>query len=205
MFFNDNLYTYLQIINNFTSILIETKQKVTFFTNKAKPIKLGLQCRYVMTALRKAQSLKLIFAKCRILIKMSSSSSSNDNSVRIRDYTIVSKPQTTEQTTESIKNVAKDLVEASSSIRELIQTLHQIGATEEIGRAARAIRDAANEINGTIKNINERGIIKNTASAVEETTIAARGTIHTVKDATRKAAETAPSTIKILKGVSDKV
>jgi hypothetical protein len=57
--FNDNLYTYLQIINNFTYILIETKQKVTFFTNKAKPIKLGLQCRYVMAALRKAQSLKI--------------------------------------------------------------------------------------------------------------------------------------------------
>src|SRR6266571_2026906 len=88
---------------------------------------------------------------------MSTSSSSNDNSVRIRDYTIVSTSQTTEQTTESVKNV------------------------------------------------NERGIIKNTASAVEETTIAARDTIHTFKDATREAAETAPTTIKTLKEVSDKV
>ena len=71
--------------------------------------------------------------------------------------------------------------------------------------APRGIRDTVNEINDTVKNLDERGIIKNTTSAVEETTIAARGTIHTVKDATRKAAETAPSTIKILKGVSDKV
>jgi uncharacterized protein Yka (UPF0111/DUF47 family) len=136
---------------------------------------------------------------------MSTSSSSNDNSVRIRDYTIVPSPQTTEQTTEPIKNVAKDLVEASSSIRELIQTLHQSGATEEIGRAARAIRDIANEINDTVKNLNERGIIKNTASAVAETTIAARDTIHTFKDATREAAKTAPTTIKILKEVGGEV
>jgi ABC-type transporter Mla subunit MlaD len=136
---------------------------------------------------------------------MLSSSSSNENSVRIRDYTVVSTPQTTEQTTESIKNVANDLVEASSSIRELIQTLHQLGATEEIGRAAKAIRDTANEINGTIKNLNECGIIKNTASAVEETTIAARDTIHTLKVATREVAETAPTTLKTLKEVSNKM
>jgi methyl-accepting chemotaxis protein len=139
--------------------------------------------------------------------KMSSSSSScNDNSVRIRDYATATTSETTsEQVAESIKNVAMGIVEASSSIRELVLTLHQSGAIEEIARAARAIRDTANEINDTVKNLNERGIIKDTASAVEETTNAARDTIHTVKDATREAAETAPTTIKTLKEVSYKV
>ena len=135
-----------------------------------------------------------------------SSSSSNDNSVRIRDYATTRTSETTsEQAAESIKNVAMGIVEASSSIRELVLTLHQSGAIEEIARAARGIRDTVNEINDTVKNINERGIIKDTTSAVEETTNAARDTIHTVKDATREAAETAPMTIKTLSEVSDKV
>jgi methyl-accepting chemotaxis protein len=135
-----------------------------------------------------------------------SSSSSNDNSVRIRDYATAKISETTsEQAAESIKNVAKGIVEASSSIRELVLTLHRSGAIEEIGRAARAIRDTANEINDTVKNVNDRGIIKDTTCAVEETTNAARDTIHTVKDATREAAETAPTTKKTLKEVSDKV
>ena len=131
----------------------------------------------------------------------SSSSSLDDNSVRIRDHAITSTSETTEQTTETIKDVARDIVEASSSIRELILTLHHIGAMEEIGRATRAIRDTANEINDTIKNLNEGGIIKNTASAVEETTNVALDTMHTVKNATREAAETAPTTIKTLKEI----
>jgi DNA-binding TFAR19-related protein (PDSD5 family) len=136
----------------------------------------------------------------------SSSSSSNDNSVRIRDYaTAITSDTSSEQAAESIKNVAMGIVEAASSIRELVLTLHQSGAIEEIARAARAIRDTANEINDTVKNLNERGIIKDTTSAVEETTNVARDTIHTVKAATREAAETAPMTIKTLKEVSDKV
>src|SRR5213080_2171621 len=129
-----------------------------------------------------------------------SSSSSNDNSVRIRDYATEKLSRiTSERAAESIKNVAMGIVEASSSIRELVLTLHQSGAIEEIARAARGIRDTVNEINDSVKNLNDRGIIKDTASAVEETTNAARDTIHTVKDATREAAETAPTTIKTLK------
>jgi methyl-accepting chemotaxis protein len=135
-----------------------------------------------------------------------SSSSSSDNSVRIRDYATAKTSETaSEEAAESIKNVAMGIVEASSSIRELVLTLHQSGAIEEIARAARGIRDTVNEINDTVKNLNERGIVKDTTSAVEETTNAARDTIHIVKDAAREAAETAPTTIKTLKEVSDKV
>ncbi|SRR6266487_1097212 len=135
----------------------------------------------------------------------SSSSSLDDNSVRIRDHAITSTSETTEQTTETIKYVARGIVEASSSIRELILTLHNIGAMEEIGRATRAIRDTVNEINDTVKNLNEHGTIKDTADAVEETAIATRDTIHTLMVATREVADTAPTTLKTLKEVSNKV
>lgn len=126
--------------------------------------------------------------------------------MRIRDYATAKTSETTSvQAAESIKNVAMGIVEASSSIRELILTLHQSGAIEEITRAARSIRDTANEINDTVKNLTERGIIKDTADAVEETAIATLDTIHTLKVATREVAETAPTTLKTLKEVSNKV
>src|SRR6266487_2539377 len=79
--------------------------------------------------------IKLIFVFCKISIKMSSSSS-DDNSVRIQDYASVKISETaSERAAESIKNVAMGIVEASSSIRELVITLHQSGAIKEIARA----------------------------------------------------------------------
>ncbi len=64
--------------------------------------------------------------------KMSStSSSSNDNSVRTRDYETVTTSETTsERAAESIKNVAMGIVEASLSIRKLVLTLRPSGAIE---------------------------------------------------------------------------
>ena len=120
------------------------------------------------------------------------SSSSNDNSVRIRDYS-----NTSDQTEESIKNVAKGVRESSSSVIDLILKLTRSGAIEEIARtileATTAIRDTANEINDIVKDLKERGTIMNIASAVEETTETALDTIQIAKNATR---ETAPTTVK---------
>ena len=120
------------------------------------------------------------------------SSSSDDNSVRICDYST-----TSDQTEESIKNVAKGIRESSSSVRELIPALTRSGAIEEIARtileATTAIRDTANEINETVKDLKERGTIMNIASAVEETTKTALDTIQTAKNATR---QTTPTTAK---------
>jgi len=117
------------------------------------------------------------------------SSSSNDNSVRIRDYSNIS-----DQTEESIKNVAKGIQESSSSVRELTLALTRSGAIVEIARtileATTSIRDTANEINDTVKDLKERGIIMNIASAVEETTKTALDTIQTAKNATRQTTPT---------------
>jgi len=73
---------------------------------------------------------------------------SNDDSVRIHDYS-----NSSDQTEESIKNVAKGVRESSSSVIDLILKLTRSGAIEEIARtileATIAIRDTANEINDT--------------------------------------------------------
>jgi methyl-accepting chemotaxis protein len=111
--------------------------------------------------------------------------SSNDDSVRIRDYST-----TSDQTEESIKNVAKGIRDSSSSVRELILALTRSGAIEEIARtileATSSIRDTANEINDIVKDLKERGTITNIASAVEETTKTALDTIQIAKNATRE-------------------
>jgi methyl-accepting chemotaxis protein len=113
----------------------------------------------------------------------SSSSSSNDNSVRIHDYSNKS-----DQATDSVKNVAKGIHESSLTVRGLILTLLRSGAIAEIAlaihEATTAIRDTANEINDTVKDLKERGTIKNTVHAVEETRRAALETLHIVKNAT---------------------
>ena len=120
------------------------------------------------------------------------SSSSNDNSVRIRDYSNIS-----DQTEESIKNVAKGVQESSSSVRELTLALTRSGAIVEIARtileATTSIRETANEINYIVKDLKERGTIMNIASAVEETTKTALDTVLIAKNATR---QTAPATVK---------
>ena len=91
--------------------------------------------------------------------------SSDDNGVRIRDYS-----RTSDHVTESTKNVATDIRESSSTAKELIHTLVRTGAFEEIARAILettiAIRDTANEVNEIVKDLKERGTIKDTASAV---------------------------------------
>ena len=102
--------------------------------------------------------------------------------LRIHDYS-----RTSDHAAKSIKNVARDIRESSSSTKQLINTLVRTGAFEEIARAILettiAIRYAANEINETVKVLKERGAIKDTTSAVVETTNATRNTIDIAKAA----------------------
>ena len=104
--------------------------------------------------------------------------SSGDNSVRIHDCS---------DQAESIKKAATDILESSSTTKQLVNTLVRTGAIEEIARAILettiAIRDIANEVNETVKDLKERGTIKDIASAVVETTNEARNTIGIAKAA----------------------
>jgi hypothetical protein len=105
---------------------------------------------------------------------------SDDNSVRIRDYS-----RTSDDAPESTKNAARDIHESSSTTKPLIHTLVRTGAFEEIARAILettiAIGDTANEINEIVKHLKQRGTIRDTASRIVETTTATRNTIETAK------------------------
>ena len=105
--------------------------------------------------------------------------SSDDNSVRIHDYS--------DHAAESLKDAATDIRESSSTTKQLVHTLVRTGAIEEIARAILettiAIRDIANEVNETVKDLKERGTIKDIASAVAQTTNETRNTIRIAKAA----------------------
>ncbi|MFY9868741.1 MAG: hypothetical protein WAK17_03400 [Candidatus Nitrosopolaris sp.] len=106
--------------------------------------------------------------------------SSDDNSVRIHDYS--------DHAAESLKNTARGIRESSSSAtKRLVGTLVKTGVFEEIARSILettiAIRDIANEVNETVKDLKERGTIKDIASAVAETTNETRNTIGIAKAA----------------------
>jgi tryptophanyl-tRNA synthetase len=105
--------------------------------------------------------------------------SSDDNSVRIHDYS--------DHAAESIKKAATDIRESSSTTKQLVHTLIRTGAIAEIARAILettiAIRDITNQVNETVKDLKERGTIKDIASAIVETTNEARNTIGIAKSA----------------------
>ena len=88
---------------------------------------------------------------------------------------------------ESIKNASRDIRESSSTTKQLVHTLVRTGTFEEIVRAILettiTILDIANEVNETVKDLKERGTIKDMASAVVETTNATRNTIGIAKAA----------------------
>ncbi|HYA84188.1 MAG TPA: hypothetical protein VEH06_12175 [Candidatus Bathyarchaeia archaeon] len=104
---------------------------------------------------------------------------SSDNSVRMHDYS--------DHAAESIKNASRDIRESSSTTKQLVHTLVRTGTFEEIVRAILettiTILDIANEVNETVKDLKERGTIKDMASAVVETTNATRNTIGIAKAA----------------------
>ena len=97
--------------------------------------------------------------------------SSDDNSVRIHDYS----------------DHAADIRESSSTTKQLVHTLARTSAIAEIARAILettiAIRDITNEVNETVKDLKERGTIKDVASAVAQTTNETRNTIGIAKAA----------------------
>src|SRR5215468_5703282 len=103
---------------------------------------------------------------------------SSDNSVRILDDS---------HAAESTKNASRDICESSSTTKQLVHTLVRTGAFEEMALAILettiAIRDIANEVNETVKDLKERGTIKDIASAVVETRNTTRNTIGIAKAA----------------------
>ena len=103
-----------------------------------------------------------------------------------------------EQIAQSIKNISKGIHEGSYQLRKTVRILHQSGAFNELTQAVYyatvAACDTAREIRDT-RDLKEDGIIGGTASAIQETTEAARVTVHTVRDIATETAETFPKAI----------
>ena len=71
---------------------------------------------------------------------------------------------------------SKNIREGSARIRDVVQAIHHSGAIDELVTAVHeaviAARDTTKEINETAKELKERGVIKETATNVEETVVA---------------------------------
>ena len=102
-----------------------------------------------------------------------------------------------EQIAQSIKKTAKGIHEGSYQLRKTVQILH--GAFNELTQAVYyatvAARDTAREIRDTARDLKEDGLVRGTASALQQTTVAARVTVHTVRDMATETAETFPKAI----------
>ena len=114
----------------------------------------------------------------------------------------------TQRTVDSIKNIAKNIREASSRIRDTVRTLRQSGAIDELTQAIQeaviATRDTTQEISATARELRERGIIRDTASGIEETAIAAKATAETVKGSAQQVKKAVPKTAETLRELSSK-
>jgi len=104
-----------------------------------------------------------------------------------------------EQITQSIRNIAKGIHEGSYKVTRTIRILHQRGAINELTHAVYdatlAARDTAREIRDTAEDLKGDGIIEGTASAIQETTVAAGATVHTVRDIASGTAKKFPRAI----------
>ena len=105
-----------------------------------------------------------------------SSSSIHDTKKKIDQSTIIL-DENTQKTIDSIKNIASNIREASNKARDTMRVLRQSGAINELTSAIQeamlAARDTTREINETAKELRDRGVIRDTASTLDETTTAA--------------------------------
>ncbi|MGC2573434.1 MAG: hypothetical protein WA364_18115, partial [Candidatus Nitrosopolaris sp.] len=104
----------------------------------------------------------------------------------------------TQKTIQTIKDVAINIREASSRMRDVVRALRESGAIDELTAAIQeamiAARDTTREINETAKELNERGVIKDTATAVEKTVATAREIRESVIHTAQQVSESAPLT-----------
>jgi hypothetical protein len=76
----------------------------------------------------------------------------------------------TQRTIQTIKDVANNIREASFRMRDVVRALRETGAIDELTTAVReamiAARDTTREISETAKELKDRGVIKDTVTAV---------------------------------------
>lgn len=89
---------------------------------------------------------------------------------------------TPQQRAEVVKNNAKRVREAATSLRETIKAMHEKGTLKEISSA---IQEAATAARDTAKEIEAGGTIKETATVVKETAHTAEEAAKTTRKSTK--------------------
>ena len=109
---------------------------------------------------------------------------------------------TANETVEAIQNVSKNIREYSFKMRETMKTLRESGAipgmADAIREASFAVRDTVNDINETTKELKRKGVVVDTANAIENTLKLAEESATTVKDIATDAGKATPETTKVI-------
>jgi hypothetical protein len=94
-------------------------------------------------------------------------------------------------------------------MRDVVRAVHQSGAIDELATAVHeamiATRDTTIEISETAKELRDREVIKDTATNIKETAVAARGIGETAKRTAQQVAESAPLTGEALRKTASTV
>ena len=109
---------------------------------------------------------------------------------------------TAKKTVEAIQNVSKNIKEYSTRMRETSKALRESGAIPEMAYAIRdasfAVRDTVNDINETTKDLKQRGIVVETANAIENTLKSAEESVDIVKEIAFDAGKASPHTTMVI-------
>lgn len=112
-----------------------------------------------------------------------------------------------QKTIVTIKYVASNIREASSTMKDVVRAAHQSGAIDELATAVHlamiAARDTTKEIREAAKRLKERGI--GDTDTTVKSTVGAGEIGEKVKHTTQQVAESAPLTAEALREVGTKV
>ena len=107
------------------------------------------------------------------------------------------------QTVATIQNISKNIREHSFQMRQTMKALRESGAIPEIAFAIRegsfAVRDIVKDINETTQELKKKGIVNDTASAVENTLKSAEESLATAKQLSDVAQKATPYTTRVVK------
>lgn len=115
----------------------------------------------------------------------------------------------TQNAIQTLKNVASNIREASSRMRDVVRALRESGVIDELTAAIHeamiATRDTAREINEITKELKDHGVIKDVTTAVEETIATTHEIGETAKYTSQQVSESAPITGEALRKAADRI
>jgi methyl-accepting chemotaxis protein len=107
-----------------------------------------------------------------------------------------------------MKNIASTIRDVSASVRDTVRQLRESGAIDEliaaIHEASITMRDTTKEISKISRDLNERGMIRDTAKTIDETVAAANEATESFRQTVEEMKEAAPQTAEVIKKLKDR-